>query len=98
MNRLLKVEKQGTEYALTNNNRPNMTIRLPKVDAFALGEIFYMLEVATAFAGGLYNVNAFDQPGVEFGKQYAYAKLGREGFEKLRGEIDSKESGKRSTV
>jgi glucose-6-phosphate isomerase len=41
--------------------------------------------VMTAFAGGLYGVNPFDQPGVEHGKKLAYGALGREGFEDLMG-------------
>jgi glucose-6-phosphate isomerase len=36
-----------------------------------------LFEIATAYAGDLYGVNAFDQPGVELGKQFAYAMLGR---------------------
>ena len=78
---LMAVEKKGTEYALTSNNRPNMTITLPEASPHAVGQILFMLEVATLYAGGLYNVNPLDQPGVEFGKQYAYAVMGREGFE-----------------
>ncbi|MDH5679218.1 MAG: glucose-6-phosphate isomerase [Nitrospinota bacterium] len=98
MNQLLAVEKDGTEYALTQNQRPNMTIRLPRVDAHSLGQLFYMLEVATAFAGGLYRVDAFDQPGVEFGKKYAYAMMGRQGFEGLKQEIEAGGSKERRTV
>ncbi len=40
-----------------------------------------MLEVSTAFAGGLYGINPFDQPGVEEGKLLTYAMMGRPGFE-----------------
>ncbi|MBU1936371.1 glucose-6-phosphate isomerase, partial [bacterium] len=36
--------------------------------AAALGEAFMLLEIATIYAGALYNVNPFDQPGVEHGK------------------------------
>lgn len=84
LNALLKTEKEGTEYALTSNNRPNMTVTLPEVNAHTVGQLIYMLEVATAFAGGLYRVDAFDQPGVEFGKQYAYAMMGRAGYEEQK--------------
>jgi len=49
-----------------------------------------MLELATAFNGGLYNIAPFDQPGVEFGKQYTYAMMGRKGYEKLKSEIEKK--------
>jgi len=98
MNHLFEVEKEGTEYALTVNKRPNMTIRLPEVDAHSLGQLLYMLEVATAFAGGLYRVDAFDQPGVEFGKIYAYAMMGRKGYEELKAEIESGGKKNRRTV
>jgi glucose-6-phosphate isomerase len=40
-----------------------------------------LLEIATAFAGELYGVNAFDQPGVELGKRFTYGMFGRPGFE-----------------
>ena len=46
-----------------------------------------MLELATAYAGGLYGVNAFDQPGVEAGKRFAQGLLGRPGYESYRDEV-----------
>ena len=58
-----------------------MTISLPKVDAYNLAQLLYMLEVQTAIAGELYNVNTFNQPGVEQAKNYTYALMGRAGFE-----------------
>jgi glucose-6-phosphate isomerase len=36
-----------------------------------------LLEIATIYAGELYGVNPLDQPGVELGKQFTYAMLGR---------------------
>ncbi len=86
---LLATEKEGTEYALTTNSRPNMTITLPTINAHSIGQLLYMLEVSTAFSGGLYNIDAFDQPGVEFGKEYAYAMMGKSGFENKRTEIEN---------
>ena len=49
-----------------------------------MGGLLYMLEVQTAFAGGLYGINAFDQPGVEEGKKAAAALMGRGRPEDLR--------------
>jgi len=46
-----------------------------------------LLMAATAYAGPLYRVNPFDQPGVEEAKQLAYAALGRAGFEHLSGQV-----------
>ena len=40
-----------------------------------------MFEIQTAIAGSLYNINAFDQPGVEQAKNYTYALMGRVGYE-----------------
>ena len=40
-----------------------------------------MLEVQTAIAGELYNINTFNQPGVEQAKNYTYALMGRAGFD-----------------
>jgi glucose-6-phosphate isomerase len=45
-----------------------------------LGYLFQTLEVQTAIAGSLYGVNAFNQPGVEAGKQITYKRMGRPGY------------------
>ena len=45
--------------------------------------------MATAFAGELLNINAFDQPGVEEGKNATYALLGKPGYEQKKAELDS---------
>jgi len=46
-----------------------------------------LMEMQTAIAGELFNINAFDQPGVEAGKINTYALLGRRGFEERRAAI-----------
>ena len=75
---LLTAELCATEFALTKSQRPNLKIILPAVSPETVGALLYFLEVATAFAGGLYNINAFDQPGVEEGKKATYALMGRD--------------------
>src|SRR5918997_1640575 len=77
---LLNVECDATRKALTEAGRPNCTIRLRRVDEEHLGYFFQALEVQTALAGSLYEVNAFDQPGVEAGKQITYSRMGRPGY------------------
>lgn len=67
-NKLLQTEKQGTEMALTENNRPNITIKIDEVSPETLGELFMFLEASIAFLGEFFNINAFDQPGVELSK------------------------------
>lgn len=90
LNDLMEAEMRGTQLALAENNRPNYTITLPEITPFTTGQLLYMLELQTAYAGKLYNVNTFDQPGVEAGKINAFALLGRKGFEQRRKEIESR--------
>ena len=89
-NKLIQTEMMATEYALLKSGKPNMTIMLPEVNENTIGQILYFFEVATAFAGELLNINAFDQPGVEEGKDAAYAMFGRPGYEEKRRELDAR--------
>ena len=81
VNRLINAEADSTRVALSDYNRPTITITLPKVDAYNVAQLLYMLEVQTAIAGELYNINTFNQPGVEQAKNYTYALMGRAGYE-----------------
>ncbi len=84
---LINAEKSATELALTNNQRPNLTFRFDRVDPYNVGAFTFLLQAATAFAGGLLKINAFDQPGVEEGKIATYALMGRKGYESKAEEI-----------
>jgi glucose-6-phosphate isomerase len=44
---------------------------LPKLNAFYLGALLALYENRTAALGALWNINSFDQPGVELGKVLA---------------------------
>ena len=81
INQLMNAEADSTKVALTDYNRPNVTITLDKVDGYNVAQLLYMLEVQTAIAGELYNINTFNQPGVEQAKNYTYALMGRAGYE-----------------
>ncbi len=78
---LFEAERIATEAALTEAGRPNCRWTLPQIDEYNLGAFLQLLEFQTAFAGELYGVNAFDQPGVELGKKLTYALMGRKGYE-----------------
>ncbi|HEY2735375.1 MAG TPA: hypothetical protein VGI70_15365, partial [Polyangiales bacterium] len=84
---LLEAEREGTTQALANDGRPSITVSVERLDAHSLGALFFLYEAATAFAGELYDIDAFDQPGVELGKRLAYGLLGREGFERTGQEV-----------
>jgi len=86
---LFTAEREGTRIALTEASRPSCSVVFPKVDAHAVGQYLYMMELAVAVMGELYDVDAFDQPGVEAGKIAAYALMGRAGYEERRAEIEA---------
>lgn len=90
LNDLMDAEADSTKVALTDYKRPNVTITMPKVNGYYLGQLLYMLEVQTAIAGELYNINTFDQPGVEQAKNYTYALMGRRGYEESAKELREK--------
>lgn len=81
MAHILDAERRGTALALAEDGRPSLTLTLERVDARSLGALFFVFEAATAFAGELYGIDAFNQPGVELGKRLASGLLGRPGFE-----------------
>ncbi|MFL5562608.1 MAG: glucose-6-phosphate isomerase [Gemmatimonadaceae bacterium] len=85
---LLDIERRATAGALAARGRPNMTITLDRVDPWHVGALIMLLEIATIYAGALYDVNPLDQPGVELGKQFTYAMLGRVDAEQARQEWD----------
>jgi glucose-6-phosphate isomerase len=87
LGQLLSRERLATAWALTQAQRPNLTITVPTIDAGIIGEFFYMMQLQTVMAGALYHVNPFGQPGVEAGKNATYALMGREGYEELKDEL-----------
>ena len=58
------------------------------MNAFTLGQVLYLFEMATVATGALAGIDPFGQPGVEEGKQLAYGLLGRPGFESHRAEVE----------
>jgi glucose-6-phosphate isomerase len=83
MGQLLDAELAGTMSSLRARGRPVSQLRLARPTAEAIGATMMLLEAATAFAGPLYGVNAFDQPGVEEAKRLAFAALGRPGYDNV---------------
>jgi glucose-6-phosphate isomerase len=85
---LLTAEKRATEYALVESERPNFTIRFPRLDAHAVGQFIQLWEITTACAALLLNIDAYDQPAVETGKRATFGLMGKAGFEEWRSKVD----------
>ena len=47
----------------------------------------FFFEMMTAYAGELLDIDAFNQPGVEEGKNATYAMLGRDGYQNKAEEL-----------
>ncbi|MCB9899399.1 MAG: glucose-6-phosphate isomerase [Planctomycetes bacterium] len=86
---LLDAECRATQLALTDAGRPNMTVTFPEICAESVGEFLMWNMVATAYAGELYGIDAFDQPGVEAGKVATYGLMGRKGYEAEKARVES---------
>lgn len=89
MNELIQAERKATEYALTKAGRINATIVLPEVNAFTIGQLIFFLEMQTAFCGELLNIDTYNQPGVEEGKNATYALLGKAGYDEKKAELEA---------
>ena len=85
---LLNAERRATEYALVESQRPNFTLSFPRVDAHHVGEFIMLWQIVTAYAGLMLNIDAYDQPAVETGKQATFGLMGRGGYEKWKGRVE----------
>ncbi|MBM7554856.1 glucose-6-phosphate isomerase [Thalassobacillus pellis] len=81
---------EGTLLAHTDGQVPNLTVHVPKLDAYTFGYLVYFFEKACAISGYILGVNPFDQPGVEAYKKNMFALLGKPGFEKEKDELEKR--------
>lgn len=86
---LINSEKLGTEYALLESQRPTMTVSFPTISPETVGQFIYMYEVATSYMGGLLDINTYDQPAVQLGKDATYALMGKAGYDELSTRIQA---------
>jgi glucose-6-phosphate isomerase len=86
---LLHAEKRATEYALLESQRPNFTLTFPRLDAHHVGEFLMLWQIVTAYAGLMLNIDAYNQPAVETGKQATFGLMGRAGYEAWKGKVDT---------
>jgi glucose-6-phosphate isomerase len=58
-------------YKVFPGNQPSTTLLMPRLDPHSLGQLLALFEHKTFVLGAIWNVNAYDQWGVEYGKQLA---------------------------
>ncbi len=75
---------RGTRKALAENGRASVTISIPEVTAYTLGQLIALFERAVSYYASLVHINAYHQPGVQAGKLAANV------FLQLLSEVSSK--------
>jgi len=82
--RLSEVNKNaetGTILAHNDGKVPVISIQIPQLDIYYIGQLVYFFEYACALSGYTLDINPFDQPGVEAYKKNMFALLNKPGFE-----------------
>jgi glucose-6-phosphate isomerase len=92
--RLLNAERRATEFALVASRRPCLNIRFPRVNGETVGQFIMLWEAAASIMGRLLNVNPYDQPAVQLGKDYTYALMGKPGYEKQARQLERRAGGR----
>jgi len=87
MNFINRMAIDGPAYAHFQGGVPNMTIDIPRRNAFNIGQFYYMMEKSVALSGYLAGHNPFVQPGVEAYKKAIFAMSGKPGTGKYREDI-----------
>jgi glucose-6-phosphate isomerase len=67
-NDLIDAELAGTRQSFSESGKASLTINIEKLDEFYLGALFMFFEISVAFLGEMFEINTFDQPGVERSK------------------------------
>ncbi len=79
--------EKGTTLAHNDGNVPIITITIPALDEYYIGQMIFFFEMACAISGYILDVNPFDQPGVEAYKNNMFALLNKPGFEEATKKI-----------
>jgi glucose-6-phosphate isomerase len=74
---LLDACYEGTSRALTTAKRPHATVTVSRIDAYHVGQLFFLFMAEVVFLGKLYRIDPYGQPAVEIGKTIAKEILSR---------------------
>lgn len=89
MGEQLKIEQISTEMSLVRAKRPCYRLVLPDMSAVSLGALFYFMESLVIFTAKIWQVNPFNQPGVEEGKDMTYSLMGRKDYASMRSQYEA---------
>jgi glucose-6-phosphate isomerase len=69
LSEILKAEERATSNSLKEAGRPHLSLTMKKVDEYGLGALLMAYQIQIAYMGMLYDINPFNQPGVELSKK-----------------------------
>ncbi|WP_027364955.1 hypothetical protein [Desulfotruncus alcoholivorax] len=82
----LHIEQLSTEMSLAGAGKPCYRIGVSEISEACLGALFYFYEALVVYTAALWNINPYDQPGVEEGKNITYSLMGRQDYSHRREE------------
>lgn len=85
-----KKASEGVCLAHTDGGVPQLSVTMPKMDAYSFGMLVYFFEKACGISGYLLGVNPFNQPGVEAYKKNMFALLGKPGYESEKAALEKR--------
>jgi len=77
---VLGAQRSTATYAMAPGGRPTTVIHLPRLDAHTVGALLALYEHRTFVQGVVWNINTFDQWGVEVGKKLLQQRLDERPF------------------
>ncbi|EDQ00630.1 glucose-6-phosphate isomerase [Shewanella benthica] len=91
----LSIDEKSTlaKHKEMQGNKPSNTILMDKLTPGTLGSLIALYEHRTFVQGAIWNINSFDQWGVELGKTLGNDVLARLGAEQDASELDSSTNG-----
>lgn len=92
MQEQLHVEQLATEMSLVTDGKPCYSITLKDVSPKTLGGLFYFFEALVVFTANLWNINPYNQPGVEEGKNITYSLMGRQDYSHKKSQYEQEVS------
>lgn len=90
LSELMNAEINAAKMTLVDNQRPNITVTIPKVTPYYLGQFMACYTGAMLIQACLYNLNPFEHSDSDLLLNYIYAQMGRYGYEATYKEIQNK--------
>ncbi len=90
LSELMNVEMNAAKMLLVDNQRPNLTMTLPRISPYYMGQFLALYMGSMVIQAHLYNLDPYAEPGIDNLYNYIYAQLGKYGYEATYQEMQDK--------